>query len=1202
MSEALAALGVFFLEKVSSDIVATSAGSINEKRKMLLMQKADEQARHYLLTHTTAEQYDAIDSYFAKEGIYSYDQVNENHSAIRTFSTGVIDDFFRLHPNHQVDRNRLEPILRQSLCQTCKSIVQQLSLSDRTILHQFYRQERLIRGYGEEMHAGFAEQHEILQQLLTTLSNGKIISDADTSELYAALLITIDSGNFEIANTIIEKLATLVEHKSKYYLTACKIRITYFTKGEESTLQYCSQFMSECPSEDILHDTTAFLISVNSAKLLAFFEPYIKDSLLKEVVKSTLATDPANLWTVTLDENGSIKTEYQSCSYVLWALGHSAIKYGYIQNAADIFTTLYKQVHTHWSKWYKCCSRLWVDCSLASNAHHSDQSILAKLKPSIDGMLEFQVFFELTNDTIYSNFVSSLLGDDVILSSSLFEYIWNQLSPRATSLPSSKQFWYAAHFSNWHEIDAFELKEYCSRQKPPYLWYAYLLHRVQDDPEFVLEDYEKGDTSIITQINQLAAIAQAASKLKSPTASIEYLELLFVSEQLLFAKAVLLAEISVQSQLQCSDHYLDQALEIDRKDQKWISVAVIRRLVNSLMDSGRCSDASTILEKYQKVIPDFKKLNLSILMGQEENSEKCRGIVDELFQMTPDDDYLNYCKGMLDERRLAGSGEHRLENAFHIHETPQYAAAILVSRLKKNKPQLDKVLEYLSHQYDAYYQYICGCTYHSRGLIQQAKQHFLQALLLCNGEYNENLFSTYFSIHSSDNELANPPTEVAVDTCFILTTISNGESLKLWIHNESIVIPASGSNFAGYTHISSTSPQALLLMGLHQNDLVTLNGAEFYISSINHGEIIAFKYCMDLLLVNGVLKSLSFDTNYPEQFLTELKAIFSPQNEQLDNVIQAYSRDRAPLPLQILVHVLNRPYFSTIQALLYDPKIRFWSGCDGDSIEGDCILTNSTIAVLSSLGISPSDSFNKKIRFFIAPATRNFIEASVRSHQSSHSSGSLGFDEYGKAFFVENTSESRRIMNRYYSLIQSWSRACFVCDELCPEEYPEDLLRVKDAIGISDIETILLAKKHQFTILSDDLAMRQYFHASGIKNANAIDVIMEVNFPLHSITDHIVTLLHANYQTPISTQFLKYLSCQFDAQPNEKALETLSLEIIPIIQTVVDDENSRSALIFSMNQLREKNTQINKTLDWIIKTKLYLRYIESHATSDIIEN
>ena len=126
----------FLLESIASLGLDIGKDFLLEKLSNKTLLNADDRVREYLLDHLHEHEYEEIDSYLAKAGIYAHDQGSTNWSVLSAQTDELVNDFYRAHPAFQYDHKTFTPLLKHAIATAYQSVLSQLSTEGRVLYNQ----------------------------------------------------------------------------------------------------------------------------------------------------------------------------------------------------------------------------------------------------------------------------------------------------------------------------------------------------------------------------------------------------------------------------------------------------------------------------------------------------------------------------------------------------------------------------------------------------------------------------------------------------------------------------------------------------------------------------------------------------------------------------------------------------------------------------------------------------------------------------------------------------------------------------------------------------------------------------------------------------------------------------------------------------------------------------------------------------------
>lgn len=1173
---------LFALERMLSKASDKGEDFLSNLSAEHTLQNADEGVREYLSAHIAEYDYEKIDAYLAETGQYAYDQAKENAAVLEAYTASVITSFYNAHPELKVHSAILTHKLEIAVRRIYKSIVDQLSLQHRILYHQQMAHASESRRNQEEIKE---QLHQVLRQLNT---RQKTLSINDAAEIYYLIVGAIDQGFLPLADSVLALAAKSVGEDTQFYCTACHIRLNHFMHEPEAVAYACHQFVSDKPSPAVVLDTAAFLLQVENYKCLALLLDCIHDPVFVKVAKAAMSKEFKEIYPLLFLEEGIIKDEYRELEYALWVAGNTALNMGHLAVAYQIYTEIESKHPSVWVRWCICHTSAKMTYSrFVLGGNNPSLANEASFRRAIEELAHFQSLFSVMNTTMLETYVDMFLAYVSLLPLDDFYGYWERLPVPMKELPIARKQWYTAQVVNWREVDRDELRQFCQSENYPHAWILYLYFSAHEESRIVLEEFQKDPSLLKNGYFAIAAYAYALVSTQGPEAASYTIEQLELPANLWLSRSILLAQIAASEELETKIDRINNAIAEVSSHREQILIHDLHMLADLCVKNGLWKDAGTLLEEYQNTDPSLKLLRLHILMPHEEMSDSCREILPDLQRNYPNDAHLLYCEGILYEREVRGAGNEQFERAFQMEPSLQHAHGVLASRLSRHILKDDEVLSYASQQSNEGLQYLCGLIYLQRGDRPRADKHLLQGLLLCNDTYNEDLFNTYVSLHLGNSSNGELREIIKQETCVVLTD-DDGQKQRIWIHSDHIQIPINGSSFAGYTHISASTPKAMMLLGKRQGDRVTFSGHEYCITSINLEAIVGMRYCMDQLIAHGRFHAISVPENDITGFLGQMKALTQNHDDSVARALKTYQNQDSDLTLYLLIKCIGKPYCETVRSLCLDTSILFLAGCDGDALSGGCVLTLSTLSVLAALNIHPPQTLIEDVEFYITPMTKSEIELQVRAHQSDDVSGVMGFDPDGTPYFIDYTDDIKTSMNAFYACLLEWSNFASLSREIPPAEYPAELRSVADGIGVPDIEAITFAKQEEYTVLSEDLILRRYLHWMKIKNSTAVGAMISIGSPAHIVLRNVEILTDSNYCSPVTIEFLRWLSNQFFLTKNEKELEAITVPTISTIKKTINSPKHLSDFMCVVRKLIEDNFRFHETLWWVIVEALLL--------------
>ena len=661
-----------------------------------------------------------------------------------------------------------------------------------------------------------------------------------------------------------------------------------------------------------------------------------------------------------------------------------------------------------------------------------------------------------------------------------------------------------------------------------------------------------------------------------------------VSPPLTMSFNIFLAQVCIKQANGKENEYLQVAVKEALNPSHDVVIMNLRELSQLLVGKNRWLEASEILEKYQNKDPFIMFLRLKVLITHEDQFEVCSSLIEKLEDTHNNNAHFIFCKGVLSENYLPGSGMELFERAFRINSTPQYAHATLASRINRKVFVDDDILNYASNHDNVDLLYICGVTYARQGKKQESHRAFIQGLINSSCNYHKGLYGTFVAELLGNRDIASP-NNIEPGTCCVLTKEDTDQELKIWIHNDGMKIPKNANDFNGYNHVLPNSQLSFSLLGLRIGDSVELNNETYKVKDICPEDSVAVNYCIQVQLEHGAMKRVEIDTDNIGEFFEEMRKAGEERSNHINEILEKYKTLDPGLSIELFASAIVKPYYKALYALFYDNKVPFWSGTDGVEIDKDCILTPSIIGVFSALGIHPPAEKNTSVNFYVTNALKVELDLFSRGHRNDNTSAVLGFEEDGHPYMIENTPESKRNMNRYFACLNEWANWGKPLETISPNDYPADIKSCSTALGIPNIEAAIWANKKKCLVCCDDLFMRKYLRSENIDAPTAMDTLICLGYSFDFTMDKVATLLESNYISPITMNFLKWVSSCFSHAEDEETLGQYSLLIIDLFDKILNISEQRPYFLCIYQQVIEQKVKLHPTVKWII-TSILLKY------------
>lgn len=1168
-------------EGIGSDILNKGCNKLTDYFSEQALQKADEKLRDYLKERLPEYDYEIIDKFIAEQNLYIHDQATTNWSIMANQTEQIISDFYAKYPLLKNEHAELTPLIRQTIIATYDSVLSHLSKEGR-ILYQ----QALI--HQEQNSSAQKKQQETLDDIKRLLISQKTqkLSYTDILKINNTLSNVIHEGYFSTAEALIPIIEEQIDDRDRFFCTSLKILLKGYTGTHHEVDDLCIQFSRENPSQNAVESIVTFLLQMEIKSAIIILIPIIA-APLSALINGYMSDKPQDEVAAIAKGDGNIKDEYVTYEPALWIYATHAKKYANRKKALETYKKLEALHSSIWLSWAIAeiqSQQIFTDC--ISNANRN----IINLQSHLECMLHFANVFEKLSDNLCSEYIDTFLTCAKLLPFDDFVSFYSLLSERMREMSIAQRHWYSAQLANEICIDEPQLHVFCEKTGDDNLWSAYLLHKSTADPEYVLKSIEMKKEVLEKEIAAVMAYYNALENTIGQASAFEAISTLPIPKTLTIAFNVFLARICIDLSNNNETKHIQAAVEEALNPSYRITVYELNDLINLLDNRNLWQEASNILEKYQNRDPAFMFLRLRVLISHDDQISICSTLLAQLESEYHGNAFFLYCKGIIAEHELTGSGMEYFDEAFHKQPCPQFAYYVLTSRYKRNVFFDDDVLSYATNHNNINLLYASGATYRKYGYNSKSYVSLLQGLINCGSEYHQGLYTAFIEGQFSDEQHERPPTKIIPGSCCILKNLKQEQIRKIWVHDDRIKLSSCGTSFAGYEHISPNDKTSFLLLELRIGDQVSLDGEEYEVVAINHEDIVAGRHCMQHLIDHGVIKQIQIKTDHLDEFFEEVRKMGEGRSEHIQNTIKNYRTLEPGLTLELFSEALGHPYYKVVNTLIQDRSVPFWAGIDSVEIKQDCILTPSILGILSALGIHPPENKSFPYNFYITNALKTELELASREHRNDHTAAVLCFDGNDHPYMIENTPEKKRVINQYYSRLNEWAQWAEVLDPVLPKEYPTELQSIVNAIGIPNIEAIVWAKKKNCLICCDDLFLRKLFKYMNFDSPKTIDTLIGLNYPLGLIVKSVITLIDYAYLSPISLELLQWVSNCFFQANDEDELAQYSILGTDLVEKILSNTNSSNMFLYTYQQILVQNITLHPTMKWII-TKLLARHL-----------
>ena len=1199
MLQILSSIGTFVVSTVGQlvldDAIDKSTGKLQEK----FLEQSDEQIREYLRDHVEESDYEALDSYAGEKGLYTSDDLLSTIPGIENEIESLIDDFFKKNQSLSYNRQSLEPYLRQIIEHAYDTALKSMSLEGRILLKEGARNtERILQKNEDDKKEIIGGQEEIKAMLAQMMKGQQTdLPDDIAKNIYLYLFDEINRAEVKGLSKVIDYLFANERHKA--YWCSLKLVIAFF-EGKNPDGKIAGELCDSSVDQEVLNKTVNFLCSIVDVDTLQLLITGITDANTKDIISKLINGKYEEIIETTTTDKNSVKEDYLDNDSVLWVVAFAASQLHEISLRYHLLSRIRDIIH---GSFILDFDYLWLRAN-TQGILLAESDFRISEEPYKVSVKELWILYskvELVCGKHKDTLLGMLLQSTIYLPEDDFKNYWEKLSKEEKNKPELKRLWYYVRIIGLHKDrfeDESELKEFCLSNDFQDIWVLYLISIAELDPEYVIREFSNTAIKTTAQSTYARAIAEctkfnAAEAIKK--ASLVEMD----GTEAICVHDIYCARLAVAKNLSDKESYIQTAIdsiETWNKDAK-TGTYNLNSLINFskfLTDSGRIDDAIVMLSEYQSKNPVIERIYTELLIRkidhkdpQDQQIKACHTHIENLKFYFPNDGSLLYAEGYLEELTSPGMGQTYFEESFSIDHSISSAEHALVSRLNRNVLiDDDELFHYATGSLSINAQYYCALILGRKGKIELAKQHFLQALILCNDSYYQDIFNSFFQsmVVLPDKEI---PESIEPGTAVILRKMEGendqGETKesairKIWIHDENIIIPDKGSTFAGYEHVAPSSAIANLLIGNETDNTVDLDGNQYQVIAINSGTTIAEKYCLEQLAKNGGVKQFSIDPNDMNSFFETIRKALEPHSNHIKDILKQYEDSSPGLPFNLIAYGIGKNYFDTVWSICSDPNIHLISGYENSEISGECILSVSTLAVFAILQIDPPEE-DCNLKFYITPSTKRLIDLSLRQHRGEKNVvGSMIFDSNNKPIMIEQTKESKKVVNSFYTRMLKWCEAANITEDINPSEYPVDMEKVVAAIGYPDMDAMIIAQRHGYVISSDDILVRRLYNIMKVGCCSAISLLPHLGITVERMIDILEKFIAIKYMYPFNKNIIKWLSDNIVSIIDQDEGTRVSLRLYDFIKKAMQDGDVKNSLFRAMNEFLQERGSISKVL------------------------
>jgi len=1161
----LAGLLSLILTFVSSLPPNLATAFIEKKLKKAKLKKISSDLRKYLLQRTSEYDHERLEDYLSSNG---YSTQYEDDILPNDILDAAVSDFFAKNQDVFYNKESLTPILKSAIQYAHSELYKTLSTEHRLLYKQnATNQKELLHEFDD------------VKKQIDSLQESKKNIPADTvSRLYSTAIASIKSGYINIANDLLNLLPefNLASSSMPLYL-ALKIQVDYFLTAIITEADV-KRFSSLSPNVTTVLDVVTFLFQTHNYQKLKHLVHSIKDQNILNLIQISNDDNQPDAIRNRLTENLVVHSCYLEYEATFW----------YIANY-QVDTLSYSEAERHFQEISKRFPNIWADYYASQSKIQnflSQHLLVVKLNNEVHGALENELrnflhyFFVLSGCD--KSFIANFWDVFLLAASSLDRKTFLSLVKEYPSDQKIDSVYISADYNNMLDnsvaFDSSSFIAFCDSTKNTRL----LLHYIAilfDNKNFeeIIEILKERESFLKDNIIIVDIYIQSIVKIIGANKALEVLYSLQRLNGEEYDYLVLEAALLDLTSNDLVDEVLSKAYDISLKPGiERMSLSGISSLANLLYKYDRFENAITLLDIYCKQSTPLLFEKLRMLMKKDVYTEECSTIIEQLISKGFLHPLIYQYRGALKEKKLEGSGLADFEKAFSIEPSIQTAYSILVARILVSKNIDDSVLNFATKAENPQLSWLVAQVYQKLHSPDLETFYILKALLETNEAYDEKIYGYFFmhSIYHASKKLVKP-SKIQENTVVTLKSNNDNRLKKICFHNESNLIPSSGTCFAGCIHTDCFNSDFLKMKYKRIKNSVLWHGETCEIISIEDRISYFANFCSRQLIDFKSFKSIF--TKEPQELLKEIASIEAERSANLEQTLEQYYNSQFGLPIHTIAIRFGKTDLETMKHILYSDR-PFMSGIYDLTCSQPYLLTLSTLYLLALLGVSCFPESCKSV-FYVSYFTINKLETECEVIcRDAEFTAAILFTDNNRPSVINYNDDIRATIHSQIADIRSLADNCSILEELSPDDYIEDIRQINDNIGRDNYESISMAKTKSLSLICDDLCIRRIAHTFGVNSANVIDVIILLDLGYSKVIELVSTLLTLQYQFPITFTLLNYFASEYDLliEANEST-DAISMQISTLFDLVSEKQ------IFWMNFL-------NQT--WMFARQEILRNIE----------
>lgn len=474
------------------------------------------------------------------------------------------------------------------------------------------------------------------------------------------------------------------------------------------------------------------------------------------------------------------------------------------------------------------------------------------------------------------------------------------------------------------------------------------------------------------------------------------------------------------------------------------------------------------------------------------------------------------------------------------------------------------------------------------------------------------VFNQYIGIETLEDQSEKTIVKsIDVNTVVKLLNLNDETKKSLYAIHSLHLLPEEPYVWGNAIHIYKEKAIMHGLLRKKKGDIVIIDSHSYKIEEILPLKTYFFRLCMDKVVANGKAKMLSIPTIENDRidvqkFAQVLKKEIGNNENQYVWLDQYKDLNKIPVSFFFSKSFVRVTYFQLVSAMLVDKTILYRESADTTSQQyGDYIFSYAALVILYKLGWNCS---SKKSKYAIPSTMKKVIsdeaEEIIRENNKDHVAFMGVKNE--QLYLVESTEEEKNQFMQEAVGFKAYSEKYITLDNDSDLHLENDYhFRIKEMLGISDYDSIIIAKSTGRILVTAEVIVSRICHISeinvptdGISNFLA----KEIN-DIDKLLMYVRKMVEYKCTIPFTINTINRILEFFEKASQEKKKSIIE-QWSEILQLSMKDEQYKSVMISCVQDCLAYLDSEEDRLTPIGKSLLYfwLKYTRQKIVVNISEN